>query len=92
MNPAKGHLWRGFVISEGSTKLLAVESLDDLVTTNDAASHVGVDAATIRQWKSRGYLKPSGLDDRNRPLYRLIDVLRAARDTRQRAIGHARTA
>lgn len=71
---------------------LVPESLDDLVTTNEAAESCGVESATIRQWASRGHLKPSGLDERNRPLYRLIDVLRVARDTRQRALGRSRTA
>ena len=71
---------------------LVPEDLDALVTTNDAASVCGVDASTIRQWASRGHLTPSGLDERNRPLYRLIDVLRVARDTRQRAMGRGRTA
>jgi hypothetical protein len=73
-------------------RLPPIESLDDLVSTTDAAIHVGVDAATIRSWASRGYLNKSGLDERNRPLYRLIDVLRVARDTRQRAIGKNRLA
>jgi hypothetical protein len=71
-------------------RLPPLESLDDLVSTTDAAIHVGVDASTIRQWASRGYLAKAGLDERNRPMYRLIDVLRAARDTRQRAIGKRR--
>lgn len=72
--------------------MILAESLDDLVSTTDAAAACGVDAATIRQWASRKHLKPSGLDDRGRPMYRLIDVLRVARDTRQRALGRSRTA
>ncbi|QLQ10947.1 MAG: MerR family transcriptional regulator [Nocardioidaceae bacterium] len=71
---------------------LPLESLDDLVSTTDAASRIGVDAATVRSWANRGYLNKSGLDERNRPLYRLIDVLRVAHDTRQRALGRSRTA
>lgn len=71
---------------------LVPESLNDLVSTNDAAAACGLSSAAIRQWVARGYLAPSGLDERNRPLYRLIDVLRVARDTRQRALGKGRTA
>lgn len=71
---------------------LAPEDLDRLVNTVDAASACGVDAATVRSWASRGHLAKAGLDERNRPLYRLIDVLRTARDTRQRALGRGRTA
>lgn len=71
---------------------LVPESLNDLVSTNDAADACGVGASTIRKWAHLKYLAPSGLDEQNRPLYRLIDVLRVARDTRQRALGRSRTA
>lgn len=71
---------------------LVPESLDNLVSTNEAADACGVSSATVRSWAARGHLRPSGLDERNRPLYRLIDVLRTARDTRNRAIGQGRTA
>lgn len=67
--------------------LIPMESLDDLATAADASVALGIPAATIRQWAARKHLQPSGLDERNRPMYRIIDVLRAARDTRQRAIG-----
>lgn len=75
--------------------------LDDLVSATDAARRIGCESATVRNWASRGYadsagervkLKPSGLDERGRPLYKLIDVLRAARDTRRNAIGPSRLA
>lgn len=72
--------------------MLVPENLDSLVTTNEAAAACGVAAATIRTWAARGHLQPTGLDPHNRPMYRLIDVLRVARDTRRRAIGHGRTA
>lgn len=71
--------------------VLVPESLDDLITTTEAAASIGVGASTIRKWAHLGYLEPAGLDERNRPLYRLIDVLRVARDTRRRAIGNGRT-
>lgn len=72
--------------------MIVPEALDTLVSTTTAAAQCGVDASTIRQWVSRGHLAPSGLDERGRPLYRLIDVLRTARDTRRRALGQSRTA
>jgi DNA-binding transcriptional MerR regulator len=64
---------------------LVPESLDNLVNTTEAADACGVGKSTVSMWVSRGYLKPAGLDPRNRPLYRLLDVLRVARDTRTRA-------
>lgn len=71
---------------------LVPENLDSLVSTNEAADACGVGASTIRKWAHLDYLKPTGLDERNRPLYKLIDVLRVARDTRRRATGQRRTA
>jgi DNA-binding transcriptional MerR regulator len=67
-------------------------NLDNLVTTTEAADACGVGKSTISMWAKRGHLSPSGLDEHNRPLYKLIDVLRAARDTRHRAIGKGRIA
>jgi hypothetical protein len=92
--PPNLHRSEGFSHIRGGSVALALvpEDLDELVSTNDAAAACGVDASTIRQWASRGYLAKSGLDDRNRPLYRLIDVYRVARDTRQRALGRSRSA
>lgn len=72
--------------------MLVPEALDNLVTTSEAATHCGVGKSTITMWRERGHLTPSGLDERGYPLYRLIDVLRAARDTRRRGIGTRRTA
>ena len=71
---------------------LVPESLDNLVSTREAAEACGLGTSAIRNWVSRGYLTASGLDNNNRPLYRLIDVLRCARDTRRRALGQGRTA
>lgn len=72
--------------------MLVPESLDELVTTREAADACGVTVAAISNWKTRGYIAPSGLDHHNRPMYKLIDVLRAARDTRRRAVGASRIA
>jgi len=74
------------------TLALLPESLDNLVSTREAAEACGVGSSTVRKWAHLGYLSPTGLDNNNRPLYRLIDVLRCARDTRRRALGQGRTA
>lgn len=66
--------------------------MNDLITTNEAAAACGVGKSTISTWVARGHLKAWGLDEHNRPLYRLGDVLVVARDTRQRAVGHNRIA
>lgn len=71
---------------------LVPEDLDTLVTTNQAAETCGLSGSTIRSWVQRGHLHPTGLDERGRPLYRVIDVLRAARDTRRRGLGYTRSA
>lgn len=72
---------------------LVPESLDNLVSTAEAADICGVASDVVRKWRHRGYIEPAGLDDFGRPLYKLIDVLRCARDTRKRAgFGSARIA
>jgi hypothetical protein len=63
-----------------------------LITTAGAATACGVGSSTISMWVARGHLVASGLDERNHPMYRLGDVLIAARDTRQRAVGARRIA
>lgn len=72
--------------------MLVPETLDNLVSTTEAANACGVAVNTVSMWRTRGYLEPTGLDERGRPLYKLIDVLRAARDTRRRAVGEKRIA
>lgn len=59
--------------------------MDELLTGPEAANLVGVKTATIRQWRHRGLLEPTGLDDRGHPLYRQLDVARAEKHTRARA-------
>ncbi|PRA13343.1 hypothetical protein CQ010_01465 [Arthrobacter sp. MYb211] len=63
---------------------LTPSDLDQLVSTVDAAAAAGVHPQTVRQWKARGKLDPSGLDKYNRPLYKLVDVLRTEKETRYR--------
>jgi hypothetical protein len=55
---------------------------DGFLTTAEAAQLVGVAPATIRSWRSRGYLKPQGLDERGYPLHRRDAVTAAEREVR----------
>lgn len=65
--------------------ILIPEGIDDLITVTEAASLCGVSAEAIRKWASRGILSPSGMDERGRKLYKVIDVAKAERATRERA-------
>ncbi|WP_435252049.1 MerR family transcriptional regulator [Streptomyces tendae] len=48
------------------------------------AAHVSRPA--ICNWVTRGHLQAAGLDARGRPLYALVDLARAERATRPRAL------
>jgi len=65
--------------------VMAPEGLNTLVTAADAAAVAGVAVATIRKWKERGLIEPTGLDEKGRPLYRLLDIAKAERATRDKA-------
>ena len=65
--------------------ILAPDSIDSLITTAEAATLCGVTAETIRVWVHRGILSPAGLSEKKRNLYRLIDVAKAERMTRDKA-------
>jgi DNA-binding transcriptional MerR regulator len=71
---------------------LVPETLDNLLSVREAASLCGVAVSTVHGWAHRGLLEPSDIDPSGHRLYKMIDVLRAARDTRQRAIGKNRLA
>lgn len=64
--------------------MLAPEGLNTLINTTEAATIAGVSVAAISRWKERGLIEPAGLDERNRPLYRLSDIAKAERKTRKR--------
>ncbi len=64
--------------------MLAPEGLNSLVNTTEAAAIAGVSVAAISNWKDRGLIQPAGLDNRGKPLYRLIDIAKAERKTRKR--------
>lgn len=59
---------------------LRSKDLDALVYGPEAAALVGVAPSTIRMWVLRGRLRP--VDHPGRPLFRVSDVLRAARRKR----------
>jgi len=61
------------------------DGIDSLITTNDAATLCGVSAQAVRMWANRGLLTATGLDERGRKLYRLLDVAKAERATRDKA-------
>lgn len=53
--------------------------LDAAVSTRDAATIAGVTPATIRTWAARGHLAPVTEPGKRPQLYRVQDVLKAAR-------------
>jgi len=63
----------------------APDGLDSLVSATEAANLCGVTVQAFSEWVKRGQLAPSGLDSRGRKLYRLLDVAKAQRTTRDRA-------
>ena len=65
--------------------VIAPDGLNTLVNSSDAAAVAGVAVETIRKWKERGLIEPSGLDEKGRPLYRLLDIAKAERATRDKA-------
>lgn len=65
--------------------ILTPEGIDSLITATEAATLCGVSVQAISQWVRRGKLAPSGLDERGRKLYRLLDVAKVERATRDRA-------
>ena len=62
------------------TVALRSKDLDALLYGAEAAALVGVAPSTIRMWKMRGRLRP--VDRPGRPLFRVKDVLQAARRER----------
>lgn len=55
------------------------------ITTAEAATLCGVTVSAIRQWAHKGLIAATGIDERGRKLYRLLDVAKAERATRTRA-------
>lgn len=74
------------------TEHLDYDLHEHLIDYPEAARLAGVPEPTVRQWKSRHRLDPTGRDERGRPLFRPIDVLRAEARTRLDGRGRKRHA
>jgi DNA-binding transcriptional MerR regulator len=59
---------------------------DGLLTTPQAARMVGVNPATIRSWRKRGWLQRQGLDERGHPLHTRQAVRDAERLVRENGL------
>lgn len=67
------------------TAVLTPEGIDTLINAATAATLCGVATSTIYVWVNRGTLTPSGKDERGHNLYRVLDVAKAERATRDKA-------
>lgn len=65
--------------------VLTPEGIDSQITATEAAALCGVALCTITKWTREGRLDPVGLNRQGRKLYRLLDVAKAERATRERA-------
>ncbi|WP_043737718.1 hypothetical protein [Nocardia asiatica] len=68
------------------------EGINSLVTATAAAALCGVTTQAINNWVARGHLAPSGMDERKRKLYKVIDVAKAERATRDHPAARGRCA
>ena len=59
---------------------------DGYLTTPEAARTVRVSPATIRKWRSRGWLQPQGLDERGRPLHTREAVIAAEKQVTENGL------
>jgi DNA-binding transcriptional MerR regulator len=64
------------------------QGINSLITTAEAATICGVTVSAIRQWAFKGLITASGIDERGRKLYRLLDVAKAEHITREKARRH----
>ncbi|RVW06241.1 hypothetical protein [Rhodococcus spongiicola] len=67
------------------TAILTPEGINSLITATEASTLCGVALCTITKWVREQKLSPAGLDERGRKLYRLLDVAKAERATREKA-------
>ncbi|MEU9349045.1 MerR family transcriptional regulator [Streptomyces sp. NPDC048278] len=69
-------LYTGAQAAELATRWRRTLSADSATVTRSA----------ICNWRTRGHLKPAGLDERGHPLYALADLAQAEKATRPRAL------
>ncbi len=67
------------------TAIVVPDNIYAEIDSTDAATLCGVTVATIRSWVHRGTLTASSINHRGRPLYRLLDVAKAEKATRDKA-------
>lgn len=65
--------------------MLTPEGIDSQITASEAAALCGVALCTITKWVREGRIEPCGLNIQGRKVYRLLDVAKAERATRERA-------
>lgn len=68
-----------------ATAVLTPDGIDSLITAAEAATLCNVSTSTIYVWVNRGTLAPSGINNQGHKVYRLLDVAKAERATRDRA-------
>ena len=71
--------------------VLTLDGIESLLTPAEASRIFDVTPATIRKWSQLGKIHPAGLDHSGRKVYRLIDIARYEKETRQRAGRDKRT-
>lgn len=76
-----------FACLEAIVTMAFPDTLEDLISTTEAANEIGCTPQTISRWAKLKYIHASGLDPQYRPLYKRIDILRAERDRRRNALG-----
>jgi hypothetical protein len=72
--------------------LNGVDGIESLITATQAAELCGVTTQCISNWVARGILTQAGLDERGRKVYKLIDVAKAERATRDHPAARSRCA
>lgn len=65
--------------------MLTPDGIDSQITATEAAQLCGVALCTITKWVREGRIQPVGMNIQNRKLYRLLDIAKAERATREKA-------
>ena len=67
------------------TAVLTPEGIDSQITATEAAALCGVALCTITKWVREQRIEPVAMNRQGRKLYRLLDVAKAERATRDKA-------
>lgn len=87
-NPAPHPEDAGFLRVEDSvagTAVFTPEGIDSQITASEAAQLCGVALCTITKWVRESRIQPVGINRQGRKVYKLLDVAKAERATRDRA-------